>query len=66
MVRPLGESLIDAAAQESQALEVLRDSWQPYDLDAWVRFRDARSQVDLIRRQVRSSLDELALEYGLP
>ena len=66
VVRPLGESLIDAAAQESQALEVLRDSWQPYDLDAWVRFRDARSQVDLLRRQVRSSLDELALEYGLP
>ncbi len=59
VARPLAESLIDASVRESHALEVLRDSWQPYDLDA-------RGQVDLLRRQVRSSLDELVLEYGLP
>ena len=64
VVRPLAEQLINAAVIESLALDALRTGWAPYDEAPWDRFLAARSQADLLCRQVRSSLDELDLEYG--
>ena len=64
VARPLGEQLIDAAVIESQALEALRAGWAPYNDAPWDAFLAARSQADLLRRQVRSSLNELSLAFG--
>ncbi len=61
VVRPLGEQLIEAAVRESQGLADLRDSWTAYDAGPWSAFDAARRGADGLRRQVRSSLDELSL-----
>ena len=65
VVRPLAEQLIDAAVRESQGLADLRDSWTAYDAGPWRAFDAARRSADGLRRQVRSSLDELNLQYGI-
>ena len=65
VVRPLAEQLIDAAVGESQGLADLRDSWTAYDPRPWSVFDAARRDADGLRRQVRSSLDELDLQYGI-
>ena len=65
VVRPLGERLIEAAVGESQGLADLRDSWTAYDPGPWSVFDAARRGADGLRRQMRSSLDELNLQYGI-
>ena len=65
MVRPLAEQLIDAATAQAQALGDLRDSWAPYDLTPWDVYSSGTGQADVLRRQVRSSVDELDLRYGI-
>ena len=65
VVRPLAEQLIEAAVSESQGLADLRDSWTAYDAGAWSAFDAARRSADGLRRQVRSSLDELNLQYEI-
>ena len=65
VARPLGERLIDAAVIESQALGVLLTNWVAYDPTPWTAIALARAQADFQRRQVRSSLGELNLEFGL-
>ncbi len=65
VVRPLAEQLIEAAVSESLALAGLRDSWTAYDAGPWSAFDTARRSADGLRRQVRSSLDELNLQYGI-
>jgi len=65
VARPLAEQLIQASITELEALELLRDSWEPYDQRPWRAFSQRREQADIQRRQVRSSLDELLFSYGL-
>ena len=66
VVRPLAEQLIEAAVRESQGLADLRDAWTAYDAGPWSAFDATRRGADGLRRQVRSSLDELNLQYGIP
>ena len=65
VVRPLAEQLIEAAVSESRGLADLRDSWTAYDAGPWSAFDAARRSADGLRRQVRSSLDELNLQYEI-
>ena len=63
VVRPLAEQLIEAAVSESQGVAGLRDSWAAYDARPWRALDATRRGADGLRRQVRSSLDELNLLY---
>ena len=65
VVRPLAEQLIEAAVLESEALAGLRDAWTAYDAGPWSALDATRRSADGLRRQVRSSLDELNLQYGI-
>ena len=65
VVRPQAERLIEAAVLEQQALERLQAGWEPYDPAPWSALRSSQDRADLLRRQVRSGLDELVLEFGL-
>ena len=65
VVRPLAEQLIEAAVRESEALAGLRDAWTAYDAGPWSALDATRRGADGLRRQVRSSLDELNLQYGI-
>lgn len=65
VVRPLAEQLIEAAVRESEALAGLRDAWTAYDAGPWSALDGTRRGADGLRRQVRSSLDELNLQYGI-
>ena len=65
VVRPLAEQLIEAAVRESQGLADVRDAWTAYDAGPWSAFDAARRTADGLRRQVRSSLDELNVQYDI-
>ena len=65
VVRPLAEQIIEAAVLESEALAGLRDAWTAYDAGPWSALDATRRGADGLRRQVRSSVDELNLQYGL-
>jgi hypothetical protein len=64
-VRPLAERFIDAAVAEGETLNDLASSWIPYATAVWNVFDQRVGRADDLRRQVRSSLDELNLEYGV-
>ena len=65
VVRPLAEQLIEAAVREATGLAELRDAWTAYDPRPWRDYDGARRSADELRRQVRSSLDELNLQYDV-
>ena len=65
VVRPLAEQLIEAAVDEAAGLAALRDSWVAYDSRPWRAYDGTRRAADGLRRQVRSSLDELNLEFDI-
>ena len=65
VVRPLAEQLIEAAVSEAAGLAELRDTWTAYDAGSWRAYDAARRRADDLRRQVRSSLDELNLQYDV-
>jgi hypothetical protein len=54
-----------AVVAEAQAIEALQTGWAPYDNAPWDAFLAEREQSDFLRRQVRSSLDELNLQFGI-
>ena len=64
VVRPLAEQLIEAAVSEAEAVGRLRDTWTAYDPASWRAFDATRGSADQLRRQVRSALDELNLQFG--
>ena len=49
----------------AEALAGLRDAWTAYDAGPWSALDGTRRSADGLRRQVRSSLDELNLQYGI-
>jgi hypothetical protein len=63
VVRPLAEQLIDAAVAQSQAIQALLDGWVPYDAAPWDAYAATSDRAASLRRQVRSSLDELELDF---
>ena len=65
VVRPLAEQLIEAAVSEAEALGRLRDRWTAYGPAPWRAFDATRGGADQLRRQVRSALDELNLQFGV-
>ena len=62
-VRPLAEQFIDAAVTQAQALNTLHATWAPYSDGPWDALGAGTGLADQLRRQVRSSLDELNLQY---
>ena len=63
VVRPTAERFITAATTQAKALDDLEESWEPYQAAAWDSYDELASQSALLRRQVRSSLDELEFQF---
>ena len=64
-LRPMGELMVEAARLEQQALNELRNSWEPFDDGAFQGLDRERGTADKLRRQVTLGLQELLERYGI-
>ena len=56
---PMYTSLVDAAGREENAIRTLRNSWQPFTVDAFKAVDDDRVNVDGLRREAGIALQQL-------
>ena len=57
--------MVEAARLEQQALNELRNSWEPFDAGAFQGLDRERGTADKLRRQVTLGLQELLERYGI-
>ncbi|MEE9198831.1 MAG: hypothetical protein V3U26_03425, partial [Dehalococcoidia bacterium] len=65
LLEPLGETLVNAAEREEQALKPLREVWRPFDPGVYSLFDLERNAAGKLRRQVATGLNELLTHYGI-
>ena len=56
---PMYTSLVDAAGREENAIRTLRNSWQPFTVDAFKAVDEDRINVDGLRREADIALQQL-------
>ena len=56
---PMYTSLVDAAGREENAIRTLRNSWQPFTVDAFKAVDEDRVNVDGLRREADIALQQL-------
>ena len=56
---PMYTSLVDAAGREENAIRTLRNSWQPFTVDAFKAVDEDRVNVDWLRREADIALQQL-------
>ncbi len=64
-LRPLSEILVEAAESESEALQLLRDDWQPYDASVYKAIANTRNLSGRMRRQVSVGVQDLLDRYNI-
>ena len=56
---PIYNLLVDAAEREEGAIRALRNSWQPFTVDAFIAVDRERDKVNRLRREANIALQEL-------
>ena len=56
---PMYNLLVEAAEREEGAIRALRNSWQPFTVDAFIAAERERDNADRLRREASIALDEL-------
>jgi len=64
-LRPMGDSLVDAAQREEEALRILRNSWRPFSNDAYRALDQERNNAGRLRRQANVGVQELLQRFGI-
>jgi hypothetical protein len=65
-VRPMADTLEDAANREEEALRVLRNTWRPFATDAYRALDQERNNADRLRRQAEVGIQEMLDRFGIP
>lgn len=65
-VRPMADTLEDAANREGEALRVLRNTWRPFATDAYRALDQERNNADRLRRQAEVGIQEMLDRFGIP
>lgn len=63
IIEPFDEILVEAVEREQRALNLLRGSWQPFDVTVYDVFDQDRRATGQLRRQVAVGLNELMIRY---
>lgn len=64
-LRPMGDSLVEAAQREEEALRILRNTWRPFATDAYRALDQERSNSGRLRRQAGVGVQELLQRFGI-
>ena len=64
-LRPMGDSLVDAAQREEEALRILRNTWRPFANDAYRALDQERDNAGRLRRQANVGVQELLQRFGI-
>jgi len=64
-LRPMGDSLVDAAQREEEALRILRNTWRPFAKDAYRAMDQERDNAGRLRRQANVGVQELLQRFGI-
>ena len=56
---PMYNLLVEAAEREEGAIRTLRNSWQPFTVDAFIALDRERDTVNRLRREANIALQEL-------
>ncbi|MDA0734885.1 MAG: hypothetical protein O2909_09820 [Chloroflexi bacterium] len=64
-LRPMGDSLVDAAQREEEALRILRNTWRPFATDAYRALDQERDNARRLRRQAGVGVQELMQRFGM-
>ena len=64
-LRPMGDSLVDAAQREEEALRILRNTWRPFANDAYRALEQERDNAGRLRRQANVGVQELLQRFGI-
>ena len=56
---PMYNLLVEAAEREENAMRVLRNTWQPFTIDAYIAVERERDHADRLRREANLALEEL-------
>jgi hypothetical protein len=65
-VRPMADTLVEAAEREEEALRGLRNTWRPFATDAYRAVDQERTNADSLRRQANVGIQELLQRFGIP
>jgi hypothetical protein len=65
-VRPMADTLVEAAEREEEALRGLRNTWRPFATDAYRALDQERTNADSLRRQAEVGIQELLQRFGIP
>jgi hypothetical protein len=65
-VRPMADTLVEAAEREEEALRGLRNTWRPFATDAYRALDQERTNADSLRRQANVGIQELLQRFGIP
>jgi hypothetical protein len=65
-VRPMADTLVEAAEREGEALRVLRNTWRPFATDAYRALDQERTNADQLRRQAEVGIQELLERFSIP
>ena len=61
----MGDSLVDAAQREEEALRILRNTWRPFAKNAYRALDQERDNAVRLRRQANVGVQELLQRYGM-
>ncbi len=64
-LRPMNDSLLEAAERESAALRELRNTWRPFATDIYRGFDQERSNAGKLRRQADIGVQELLERFSI-
>ena len=56
---PMYNLLVEAAEREENAMRALRNTWQPFTIDAYIAVERERDNADRLRREASLALEEL-------
>ena len=65
-VRPMAETLVEAAEREEEALRVLRNTWRPFATNVFHALDEERTNADRLRRHAETGIEELLERFDIP
>jgi hypothetical protein len=66
LVRPMGDTLVEAVEREEGALRVLRNTWRPFATDVYIALDQERTNADSLRRSAEAGIQEMLSRLEIP
>lgn len=66
LVRPMADTLVEAAEREEEALRVLRNTWRPFATDVYHALDEERTNAERLRRNAETGIQQLLQRFDIP